>query len=161
MVEQDLDMVREWLKEDDDGRQYMEWYARPGYWWRLLGEGRKAYIVEDAVGTPIGFADVETENEEAVIAYYVRCEYRGLGYGRGVVRRILENCAREGVRQVSAYTEGANRKSTGTLRALGFTKRRELQGDMEEWSRTLDRNEMTGESELADADTGDGRLTKG
>jgi ribosomal protein S18 acetylase RimI-like enzyme len=91
---------------------------------RILGEIERpssvAYLAVSA-GTPVGAAVVRWDADESEIVYIAtRADLRGQGYGKAIIRGIIEEARQQGVRSVCVGTANTGLSNIAFYQKCGF-----------------------------------------
>jgi RimJ/RimL family protein N-acetyltransferase len=115
----DASQVRTWFVGDVEGNHHLSSYAEPEPWFKLFGPTRHSWFVM-ADGRPVGFIDLETNNQTGYFAYYVAPAFRSRGYGTEALRLTIEQARQFGLTVLEGGVEPDNAASIAALKKTGF-----------------------------------------
>lgn len=81
------------------------------------------FVYEKTTGKAIGFAGVEklSDNVYQEVGICLGPDYVGKGYGKQILKCLIDYCAELGAKEFIYSTREANEASKGLARSLGFT----------------------------------------
>ena len=118
-------LVAGWFTKDEEGQRRLDadFYGAGLKWWPLVEQDAARYgwvgLLDDE---PVGFIDVEIDDERAGIAIYVRSEFRRRGIGEQLLRLVAAEGRSLGIAQLVGGVESDNVASMRCLLAAGFTQ---------------------------------------
>lgn len=137
-VEQsDAALIKGWLRDDALGRRHVSWYAEPRTWIRLLGPRRCGWIALDNDQEPVGFLDLECEQETGHFTFYVQPDRRGKRYSGKLLALLAAEAMRRGISELVGWVERDNIGSQKALTAAGFTVTSRGTDELDRWSMAL------------------------
>jgi UDP-2,4-diacetamido-2,4,6-trideoxy-beta-L-altropyranose hydrolase len=90
---------------------------------RLQDRESVIYIGENAVGDPVGMVRFEIKGESAVLSVNVAREFRGVGWGRGLIAFATRSLVRaRSVRRIDAFVKPENDTSVRLFDGIGFRR---------------------------------------
>lgn len=129
-TQEDVDLIYEWANDDDVRRNsfntqkieyadHCKWYAN-----KLESDDTFIYVMMKDE-EPVGQGRLELEDNKATISYFVDGKYRGMGYGKQLLK-LLEKVVREeypDIRELVGRVKHMNIPSKKAFIACGYSEK--------------------------------------
>ncbi|MBI2310227.1 GNAT family N-acetyltransferase [Candidatus Collierbacteria bacterium] len=115
-----VQQIKSWVEDDAEGKKRLGYLETPGKLLTLINNtSRYGWIVKEE-GVAVGLIDFEVTNKRGSFVIYLAPQFRGKGYARRLLDKIVEIAKERQLETLYAGVEPDNEPSVRSLKSSGF-----------------------------------------